>query len=164
MMIHVRIPRNHASSARARLDALPWKMYCAHVVMINNTYLLEDFRRPCVCLLSLGRCRVSHFALLLFLLFAHHNKNKVPIHNVLSLITHSVGWNVQARKNGLASYMLIKDREKLTGLLSVLLRLFLPFLIWLFSALESSGFNNSKLQSNSLETLMTAPQLSNSPQ
>lgn len=42
--------------------------------------------------------------------------------------------------------------------------LFLPFLIWLFSALESSGLSSSKLQSNSFETDMTAPQLSNSPQ
>lgn len=58
----------------------------------------------------------------------------------------------------------VKVGFKLTGLLKVLLRLFLPFLMWLFSALESSGFKSSKLQSNSLETLITAPQLSNSPQ
>lgn len=65
-----------------------------------------------------------------------------------------------------------KDRFKsigqghklLTGELSMLWRLFLLFLIWLLSALESSGFSNSKLHSNSPETDMTAPQLSNSPQ
>lgn len=42
--------------------------------------------------------------------------------------------------------------------------LFLPFLMWLFKALESSGLSSSKLQSSSDETDMTAPQLSNSPQ
>jgi hypothetical protein len=36
--------------------------------------------------------------------------------------------------------------------------------MWLFSALESRGLSSSKLQSNSEETDMTAPQLSNSPQ
>lgn len=50
------------------------------------------------------------------------------------------------------------------GLLSIELRLFLPFLIWLFSADESSGFRSSKLQRSSEDTDMTAPQLSNSPQ
>lgn len=43
-------------------------------------------------------------------------------------------------------------------------RLFLPFLMWLFSALESSGFRSSNEHKSSPETLMTAPQLSNSPQ
>lgn len=57
-----------------------------------------------------------------------------------------------------------KGNKKLTGLFNMLFRLFLPFLIWLFKALESSGFNSSKLQSNSPETDMIAPQLSNSPQ
>lgn len=42
--------------------------------------------------------------------------------------------------------------------------LFRPFLMWLFKALESSGLSNSKLQSSSDDTDMTAPQLSNSPQ
>lgn len=42
--------------------------------------------------------------------------------------------------------------------------LFLPFLMWLFRALESRGFRSSKLQSSSEDTDMTAPQLSNSPQ
>lgn len=51
-----------------------------------------------------------------------------------------------------------------TGELSMLWRLFLLFLMWLFSALESRGLRSSKLQSNSPETDMTAPQLSNSPQ
>ncbi len=46
----------------------------------------------------------------------------------------------------------------------MLCRLFLPFLIWLFSALLSSGFSSSNEHSNSPETLITAPQLSNSPQ
>lgn len=46
----------------------------------------------------------------------------------------------------------------------MLLRLFLPFLMWLFSATESRGLSNSKLQRSSAETDMTAPQLSNSPQ
>lgn len=36
--------------------------------------------------------------------------------------------------------------------------------MWLFSALESSGFNSSKLHRSSADTDMTAPQLSNSPQ
>jgi hypothetical protein len=53
---------------------------------------------------------------------------------------------------------------KLTGLFNMLWRLFLPFLMWLLSALLSSGFSNSNEQSNSALTLMTAPQLSNSPQ
>lgn len=39
-----------------------------------------------------------------------------------------------------------------------------PFLMCLFNAVESNGFNSSKLQSNSEDTDMTAPQLSNSPQ
>lgn len=55
-------------------------------------------------------------------------------------------------------------RIRHTGLLSIELRLFLPFLIWLFSADESSGFRSSKLQRSSEDTDMTAPQLSNSPQ
>lgn len=42
--------------------------------------------------------------------------------------------------------------------------LFLPFLMWLFSALESNGLSSSKLQRSSADTDMTAPQLSNSPQ
>lgn len=46
----------------------------------------------------------------------------------------------------------------------MLWRLFRLFLIWLFNALESSGLRSSKLQSNSPDTDMTAPQLSNSPQ
>lgn len=52
----------------------------------------------------------------------------------------------------------------LTGLLSICWRLFRPFLMWLFRALESRGLRSSKLQSNSDDTDMTAPQLSNSPQ
>jgi hypothetical protein len=55
-------------------------------------------------------------------------------------------------------------KESLTGELSALFLLFRPFLIWLFSALESSGLRSSKLQSSSELTLITAPQLSNSPQ
>lgn len=51
-----------------------------------------------------------------------------------------------------------------TGELSMLWRLFLLFLMWLLSALESRGLRSSKLQSSSPETDMTAPQLSNSPQ
>lgn len=54
--------------------------------------------------------------------------------------------------------------EGRTGLFSMLWRLLRPFLIWLFNALESSGFSSSKLQSNSPDTDITAPQLSNSPQ
>lgn len=46
----------------------------------------------------------------------------------------------------------------------MLLRLFRPFLMWLFNALESRGLSSSKLHSNSPETDITAPQLSNSPQ
>lgn len=53
---------------------------------------------------------------------------------------------------------------ELTGLFSIWFLLFLPFLIWLFNAFESSGFSNSKLQRSSEDTDMTAPQLSNSPQ
>lgn len=51
-----------------------------------------------------------------------------------------------------------------TGLIRALLRLFRPFLMWLFRALESKGLRSSKLQRSSEETLITAPQLSNSPQ
>lgn len=51
-----------------------------------------------------------------------------------------------------------------TGLLSICCRLLRPFLMWLLRALESSGFRSSKLHSNSEDTDMTAPQLSNSPQ
>lgn len=40
----------------------------------------------------------------------------------------------------------------------------LPFLMWLFRALESRGFSSSKLHRSSEETDITAPQLSNSPQ
>jgi hypothetical protein len=36
--------------------------------------------------------------------------------------------------------------------------------MWLFSALESSGFSSSKLQRSSGEMDIMAPQLSNSPQ
>lgn len=46
----------------------------------------------------------------------------------------------------------------------MLFRLLRPFLIWFFSAVESRGFSNSKLQRSSPETDMMAPQLSNSPQ
>lgn len=46
----------------------------------------------------------------------------------------------------------------------MLLRLFRPFLMWFFRAVESKGFNNSKEQRSSPETDMIAPQLSNSPQ
>lgn len=52
----------------------------------------------------------------------------------------------------------------LTGLFIKLFRSFRPFLMWFFRAVESKGFNSSKLQSNSPETDMIAPQLSNSPQ
>lgn len=55
-------------------------------------------------------------------------------------------------------------RVELTGLLSKLFRLLRPFLMWFFNAVESSGFNNSKLQRSSPETDIIAPQLSNSPQ
>ena len=41
---------------------------------------------------------------------------------------------------------------------------FLLFLNAAFTPLASSGFNNSKLHNNSSLTLITAPQLSNSPQ
>ena len=54
--------------------------------------------------------------------------------------------------------------KRLTGLFSIFCLLFRPFLMWLFKALESSGFRSSKLHSSSLDTDMTAPQLSNSPQ
>jgi hypothetical protein len=53
---------------------------------------------------------------------------------------------------------------ELTGLLSMLFRLLRPFLMWFFKALESNGLRSSKLQSNSADTDMMAPQLSNSPQ
>jgi hypothetical protein len=53
---------------------------------------------------------------------------------------------------------------ELTGLFNIFWRLLFAFFMWCFKALESSGFNNSKLHSNSAETDMTAPQLSNSPQ
>lgn len=43
------------------------------------------------------------------------------------------------------------------GLLTMLLRLFRLFFIWLFSALESRGLRSSKLHRSSVDTLMTAP-------
>jgi hypothetical protein len=46
----------------------------------------------------------------------------------------------------------------------MLFRLLRPFLMWFFKALESNGLRSSKLQSNSADTDMMAPQLSNSPQ
>lgn len=55
-------------------------------------------------------------------------------------------------------------QSRLTGLFNILFLLLRPFLMWLFSALESSGLSSSKLQRSSLETDITAPQLSNSPQ
>lgn len=55
-------------------------------------------------------------------------------------------------------------RHKLTGLLSMLLRRCLPFLMCVLRAAESSGLSSSKLHRSSVETAMTAPQLSNSPQ
>jgi hypothetical protein len=51
-----------------------------------------------------------------------------------------------------------------TGLLSIWFRLFLPFLMWCLRAFESSGLSSSKLHKSSVDTDMTAPQLSNSPQ
>lgn len=46
----------------------------------------------------------------------------------------------------------------------MLFRSFLPFLIWFFRAVESSGLSSSKLHSSSPDTDIMAPQLSNSPQ
>lgn len=58
----------------------------------------------------------------------------------------------------------IRRLEEHTGLLSMLLRRCLPFLICVLRAAESRGFSSSKLHRSSVETAMTAPQLSNSPQ
>lgn len=81
-------------------------------------------------------------------------------------MTHSVALRELA--GGLRAVSAVSDvaidGADLTGLFSMLCRLFLPFLMWLLSALESRGFKSSKEQSSSPETLITAPQLSNSPQ
>lgn len=101
---------------------------------------------------------------------AEYRKYPIPKHRISNFEEHSV------RAAGLVSTAIyIMDSPEFckipgnsvvirTGELSMLWRLFLLFLIWLFSALESRGLRSSKLQSSSPETDMTAPQLSNSPQ
>jgi hypothetical protein len=77
------------------------------------------------------------------------------------IVSHDSRYNV----DGSATFRRLVTIDAIrTGEFSMLCRLFLLFLICCFSALESRGLRSSKLHSNSAETDITAPQLSNSPQ
>lgn len=76
-------------------------------------------------------------------------------------MTEDTGWQAVP---GISAMNSAFDHVQHTGLFNMLCLLFLPFLMWLLRALESSGFKSSKLQRSSADTDMTAPQLSNSPQ